>query len=291
MTIRVIRPADEEFPEGLQHVTPPVEKLWAIGKDLREVGPMVAIVGTRTPTPYGLEVAYGLGSDLASTGVCVVSGMARGIDGAAHEGALNADGQTIAVLGSGVDVPYPRRNAALYEKIARRGTIISEQALGSPPYPKHFPLRNRIIAGMTLGVVLVQADDHTSGAMITARHAVDMGKELFCVPGDIKSAGSWGPHDLLRRGLGHLCCSVGDIQTVLGDRFGWSRSAHGWLEPPGIGDDERAVLTVLGSGSARADQVARLSRLDAVACGRALGALEIKGVIARAQTGGYRRLR
>lgn len=288
---RVIKPDDDEFPEALRHLHEPVEKLWAIGRDLRELGPMVAIVGTRRATPYGMEAAFGLGQDLASAGVCVVSGMARGIDSAAHEGALAAGGLTVAVLGSGVDVPYPKLNAKLYERIARTGTIISEQALGAPPYPAHFPKRNRIIAAMSLGTVLVQASDWRSGAMITAKHATEMGREVFAVPGDIHAQGSWGPLELIRTGGAHVCTGVGDIQQVLADRLGWSRSPEGWITPPDLGEEEGAALAVLSRGPARADDVARLAPLEASACARALSGLELLGVIARSAAGEYRRLR
>jgi DNA processing protein len=252
---------------------------------------MVAVVGTRTPTPYGVEVAYGLGTDLAIAGVCVVSGMARGIDAAAHEGALAAGGSTIAILGSGVDVPYPRQNTKLYERIAKAGAIISEQPLGAPPYPMHFPMRNRLIAGISLATVIVQAKDWRSGAMITARRALDFGKELFAVPGDINTEASWGPSELLRKSYAHVCTGVGDIQEVLGPRLGWNPTGDGWLEPPGIDDDQRLVLEVLAAGPAGAQVVARHAGLDAAACARALSSLEMIGVIARAATGGYRRMR
>ncbi len=288
---RVIASQDDEFPDVLREVDPVVERLWAIGRDLRELGPMVAVVGTRTPTPYGVEAAFGLASDLASSGVCVVSGMARGIDAAAHEGALAADGATVAVLGSGVDVAYPRQNRELYRKIARRGTLISEQPPAAPPYPNNFLLRNRIIAGMTLGTVIVQASDRGSGAMNTARHALDQGAELFAVPGDIHAAASWGPNDLIRQGHARICTGVGDIQEQLGERLGWTRTAGDWLDPPDLEPNEKLVLDLLTQGAARAERVAGLTSLDASACNRALSSLELLGVVARSASGIYRRAR
>jgi len=168
--------------------------LWVSGRPL-EPAPYVGVVGTRRASRYGLEVATWMGRDLAAAGAVVVSGMAAGIDAAAHRGAL-ATGSTVAVLGSGVDVCYPRSNAALYAEIAEQGSLVSEYPPGTTPAPWRFPARNRIIAGMGLGVVIVEAR-RDGGAMITARLALEYGREVFAVAGPVHASGSEGPHALV----------------------------------------------------------------------------------------------
>lgn len=159
----------------------------------------VAIVGTRRPTAYGSQVGHRLARDLAERQLVIVSGLARGIDSAAHRGALEGNGKTVAVLGSGADVIYPRENRKLAEKIIETGAIISEFPLGTAPTPENFPIRNRIISGLSLGVVIVEAAEY-SGSLITARLAVDQNREVFAVPGNITSAQSFGPNHLIKQG-------------------------------------------------------------------------------------------
>jgi DNA processing protein len=159
----------------------------------------VAMVGTRRPSAYGSSVAHRLAHDLAQRQLVVVSGLARGIDSAAHRGALEAKGTTVAVLGSGIDVIYPRENQRLAEQIMKSGAVISEFPLGTGPTPQNFPIRNRIISGLSLGVVVVEAAEY-SGALITARLAVDQNREVFAVPGNITSAQSFGPNHLIKQG-------------------------------------------------------------------------------------------
>ncbi len=161
--------------------------------------PMLAIVGTRRPTPYGTSVAERLSADLAHAGLTIVSGMARGIDTGAHRGALGAGGSTVAVLGCGVDVVYPSENKKLAAEIASQGLILSEFPMGSPALPQNFPVRNRIIAGLAYGVVVVEGAQY-SGSGITARLAIDQGREVFAVPGNITSKMSWGPNLLIKQG-------------------------------------------------------------------------------------------
>lgn len=211
-----------EYPPSLLNTADPPHLLYA--KGLLEKGgawekdywaaPAVAIVGTRRPTHFGLAMAERLGSDLARLGVTVVSGMARGCDSAAHKGALKAGGRTIAVLGTGVDVIYPPENGRLYDEIGERGLILSELPLGSPPLPYHFPLRNRIISGLSLGVVVVEAP-HKSGAMMTARLALDDGREVMAVPGKAGLTKSAGTNRLIKDGAA-LVESAGDVIETLG---------------------------------------------------------------------------
>jgi DNA processing protein len=159
----------------------------------------VAVVGSRRPSAYGSSVAHRLAHDLAQRQLVVVSGLARGVDSAAHRGALEAKGKTIAVLGSGMDVIYPRENKRLAEEIVKSGAVISEFPLGTGPTPENFPIRNRIISGLSLGVVVVEAAEY-SGSLITARLALEQNREVFAVPGNITSAQSFGPNHLIKQG-------------------------------------------------------------------------------------------
>jgi DNA processing protein len=159
----------------------------------------VAMVGTRRPTAYGSSVAHRLAADLAQRGVVIVSGLARGIDSAAHRGALEVQGKTVAVLGCGVDVTYPRENKRLSDEIATSGAIISEFPIGTSPQPENFPIRNRIISGLALGAVIVEAAEY-SGSLITARLASEQDREVYAVPGNITSALSFGPNLLIKQG-------------------------------------------------------------------------------------------
>ena len=175
--------------------------------------PAVAVVGSRTPTDYGKSVSAALAQQLVANGLAVVSGLAKGIDGQAHMGALEADGKTIAVLGCGLDVVYPGEHGPLYKQIGEQGLLLSEYSLGTPPEGFRFPARNRIVSGLSLGVVIVEAAVR-SGALITARLALEQNREVFAVPGRIDSPKSAGPHRLLRQGAA-LVRSVEDILAEL----------------------------------------------------------------------------
>jgi len=157
------------------------------------------VVGTRRPTPYGLAVAERIAGDLAHAGLTIVSGMARGIDSAAHKGALAHGGNTIAVLGCGVDVVYPSENRRLAAELAARGLIVSEFPIGAVAFPQNFPIRNRIVSGISVGVLVVEGAQY-SGSGITAKLAIDQGREVFAVPGNITSKLSWGPNLLIKQG-------------------------------------------------------------------------------------------
>jgi DNA processing protein len=194
----VLRPGDERYPALLGTIASP-PRLEVLGSLEPSDGLAVAIVGSRRPTPYGLAVAEGLAADLAARGVTIVSGFARGIDTAAHRGALQGGGRTLAVLGNGIDVTYPPENRELARAIERQGAVISQFPRGTSPLPYNFPTRNRTIAGLALGVVVVEASER-SGALITAALAGDLGREVFAVPGRIGSEVSRGPHGLLRDG-------------------------------------------------------------------------------------------
>jgi DNA processing protein len=173
----------------------------------------VAIVGSRTATPTARHFARRLGADLAAAGLTVVSGLARGVDAAAHEGALE-EGRSLAVLGCGADVIYPREHDGLAARVAERGALVSELAPGTPPRPRHFPLRNRIISGLSLAVIVVEASER-SGSLITARAALEQGRDVLAVPGNVLSGRSSGCHALIRDGAG-LVEKAADVLSCLG---------------------------------------------------------------------------
>jgi DNA processing protein len=191
---------DADYPERLREIFDPPPVLWALGDVRLLARPAIAIVGTRHPTPYGLGMAEVLARDLASRRLLVLSGMARGIDTAAHRGALAASGSTVAVWGTGVDVIYPKENKALAENIlVAGGAIISEYRLGTFPAPQNFPKRNRILSGMSIGVLVVEAGEN-SGTRVTARCALEQDRDVYAVPGNVTTKNAWGPNTLIKQG-------------------------------------------------------------------------------------------
>ena len=187
------------YPPALREIYDPPVMLFARGNPAFLQRPAIGVVGTRRPTPYGIGVAERLSMDLANAGLTIVSGMARGIDTAAHRATLAANGNTIAVLGCGVDVIYPAENRRLSSDIAAKGLIISEFPMGSTAFPQNFPIRNRIISGMSCALLVVEGAQY-SGSSITAKLAMDQGREVFAVPGNITSKMSWGPNLLIKQG-------------------------------------------------------------------------------------------
>ena len=190
---------DPEYPQSLLQIYDPPVMLYVRGDMGILNSPSLSIVGTRRPTVYGTQMAERIGRDLASRGLTIVSGLARGIDAIAHQGAMAAGGRAIGVLGTGIDVCYPKENKKLYEKVLERGAIISEFPTGSHPAPENFPVRNRIIAGMPLGVVIVEGKQY-SGSLITARLAMEFGREVFGVPGNVTQEVSFAPNLLIKQG-------------------------------------------------------------------------------------------
>jgi DNA processing protein len=187
------------YPVLLGEITDPPTVLYARGNLDALTLPRVAIVGTRRPTVYGLRMAEEFGADLGERGVCVVSGLARGIDAAAHRGCIEKDGTTIAVLGSGIDNIYPREHQQLAERIAQKGLIVSEFPPGTAPSPRNFPIRNRVVSGMSLGALVIEAGER-SGSLITARLAMEQNREVFALPGNVTSPMSLGPNFLIKQG-------------------------------------------------------------------------------------------
>jgi len=195
----VISISDPRYPPMLREIFDPPVVLFARGRVELMQSLLFGIVGTRRPTPYGLAAAERLSGDLARAGLTIVSGMARGIDTAAHKSALLAGGDTIAVLGCGVDIVYPSENKKLAAEIALKGLLLSEFPMGSTAFPQNFPIRNRVISGMSTGILVVEGAQY-SGSSITAKLALDQGRELFAVPGNITSKTSWGPNLLIKQG-------------------------------------------------------------------------------------------
>jgi DNA processing protein len=274
----VLRPL-EELPEALASIHDPPQVLSYRGRWPSHTSRCVAIVGARRATREGREIAYHLALELAAAGVVVVSGLARGIDTAAHEGALEAGGHTLAVLGSGLADVYPRRNRDLAEQIvAREGAVISELAPHAPPRRHTFPQRNRIVTGLSWGVVVVQAGPR-SGALLSAEMALSQGRELFAVPGSIREALSQGPNALLRDGA-HLVAHARDVLDLLD-----GVESQPEEEPP-IGPLARRLLDLLHEDEQHELQLSTGAGVSPEAVGPALGELLVWG-LARRTPGGY----
>jgi DNA processing protein len=279
--LRWLSRSDAGFPSLLRAIHDPPPGLFVRGGG--EVAglsrPAVAIVGARACSPYGATVARSLGRELAGAGLVVVSGLARGIDGEAHRGALEAGGLTVAVLGCGIDRDYPASHRELARRIAERGLIVSEYAPGVEPAPWRFPARNRIVAGLTAATVVVEARER-SGALITADLALEEGREVLAVPGEITSALSAGTNALLRLGATPLT-STADVL----EHFGLDEVAGGSAVE--VGDTAATLLERLRDAPQGADELARAMGLAAEAVAVALSELELAG-LAFAADGVYR---
>ena len=197
---KIISLSDPEYPQRLKEIYDPPVILFVKGSIDVLAQPGIAMVGTRHPTPYGSGMAERLSTDLAARGLVIISGLARGIDTASHRGAVAAKGKTIAVLGTGIDVMYPKENTRLTEQIvALGGALITEFPVGTPPTPQNFPIRNRIISGMSAGVLVVEAAEY-SGTRITSRLALEQNRDVYAVPGNVTNKNSWGPNTLIKQG-------------------------------------------------------------------------------------------
>jgi DNA processing protein len=283
---RFVVPGDPEYPRPLQDLPDPPGWLYVRGRELVPWPTAVAVVGARTCTAYGREVAAAVAGGLADAGVLVVSGAARGIDAAAHEGALRA-GTTAAVLGSGIDVAYPRANRHLLDRIAEAGAVLSEYPPGSPAVPRRFPARNRIVAALSRAVIVVEGAEG-SGSLITAEFAQDLGREVMAVPGPVTGPLSRAPNGLIRDG-GHLVTCAEDALDVLG-LVGPPKAGDPGEEdvPEGLSADQRRVLDRLPGSPVTVEAAATDAGLDPARALRALTALELRGLV-RSEGGRYRR--
>jgi DNA processing protein len=279
---RIVTQADTEYPELLRQIYDPPIVLYVRGQLLPKDKNAVAMVGSRMSTHYGIEVARKLAYQLAYLGVTVVSGGARGIDSAAHQGALNAKGRSVAVLGTGINICWPPENKPLYDRIADNGAIITQFPFNRPGDKQSFPIRNRIVAGMTLGSVVVEAN-LTSGALITANFANEYGRQVFAVPGRIDSPRSKGCHDLIKKGA-KLCEGAEDILSEFEYLFPPSNklpsaSETGVLPAIELSENEHKVYDTLSEEQLSIDEVIRKSGLPASAASVALLSLEMKRAI------------
>ena len=277
-----LRPRDPLFPERLRAIfdPPPALYLRGDGEPALLARRAVAVVGARSCSPYGAQVARRLGRELAAAGLVVVSGLARGVDGEAHRGALEAGGTTVAVLGCGIDRDYPASHAQLSRRIEEQGLVVSEYEPGVEPAPWRFPARNRIIAGLCEAVVVVEARER-SGALITADFGLDEGREVFAVPGEITNSLSAGTNALLKLGATPLT-SPNDVFEALGMEQPDATAAAVDVSP-----EATQVLELVRESPAAADELAERGTLDAGAISVALTELELAGLVAAAD-GVYR---
>jgi len=275
--------SDAAYPAALAAITDPPPVLWARGNLAALSRPAVAIVGSRAGTPYGLSVAERLAADLAARGLVVVSGLARGVDSAAHRGALAVNGSTLAVLGSGADVVYPAEHRDLARRIEADGAVLSELVPGTPPRKPFFPLRNRVISGLSRAVLIVEAGEK-SGSLITARCALEQGREVLAVPGNVLSGRNRGGHALLRDGA-KIVESADDILEELSVRV------PGRPAPASLTGPEDLVLRSLPAGEAcDLDAIADRTGLPSPRLLPRLFELEMQGLVRRVGGGRFVRV-
>jgi len=279
----VLIQSDENYPPSLREIYDPPLVLYVKGELTAKDKNAVAMVGSRMTTHYGIETARKLAYQLAYTGVTVVSGGARGIDTAAHQGALSGKGRTIAVLGTGINLVWPPENAELFERIASNGAVITQFPFNRPADKQSFPIRNRIVAGMTLGTVVVEAN-LSSGALITANFATEYGRQIFAVPGRIDSPRSKGCHELIKKGA-KLCEGIEDILSEFEYLFPASNrpasaSETGVLPALELNENEQIIFdAVKADDESSIDEIIRASGLPSSAVNVALFGLEMKRLV------------
>jgi DNA processing protein len=281
LSARFVTPSDDEYlPAFLELLHDPPVALFVSGRPLTQLPERVAVVGARNCSPLGNEVAMSIGAGLGGAGVCVVSGAARGIDAASHRGALDAGGSSLAVLGSGHDLPYPKGSAELIARIAANGAVVSEYAPGVVAEPFRFPARNRLVAALGRALVVVEGAAG-SGSMISVDHALDLGRDVFAVPGPVTSPLSEVPLSLIREGA-IMIRGADDLLEDLGLAARLSAEP-----PPNLEGDERSVYEALGA-SGLPDAIAAATGLTLPTVTTALLTLELKGLV-RAVGGRFER--
>jgi DNA processing protein len=283
---RLINWTDPEYPKNLLQIYDPPVLLYVRGDAEVLNLPCISIVGTRRPTLYGTQMAQSLGRDLSARGLVIVSGMARGIDAIGHQGSMAANGRAIGVLGTGIDVCYPKENKKLYEKVLERGAIISEFPLHTHPAPENFPIRNRIVAGMPLGVIVIEGAQY-SGSLITARLAMEFGREVFGVPGNVTQPVSFAPNQLIKQGA-KLVTNAEDVIEELPTPV---RAALTKAEQPeaeqrnllvaaSLNPTEKKLYDLLSSDeSSHIDEIVERSGLNSSEVLATLFNLEMKGIV------------
>jgi DNA processing protein len=278
---RIVPFNDPNYPSRLRMISDPPPFLYITGEIQKEDEKAVAVVGSRSASDYGLRITRQLCQGLAALGFTVISGMARGIDGEAHKTALAADGRTVAVLGSGVDVVYPPEHEELYRKISQRGAILSELPIATPPFSYNFPSRNRLISALSLGVVVVEATEK-SGSLITAALALEQGREVFAVPGEAGASRSRGTHRLIRQGA-KLVENVEDIVEEIAPqilvRGKLAQKAKSVSLPSNMGPEAKKVFELILERPLQIDEVIQASGLSPAKASEVLLDLEIKGLL------------
>lgn len=273
--IHVLTWDDELYPSRLKEIEQPPPVLYVRGEWTAEDEFAVAIVGTRRVTPYGRQITEELAAFLAGNGITVVSGLARGVDAVAHQAALRAGGRTVAVLGSGVDKIYPPEHRQLAEQMMKQGALVSDYAPGTPPEAANFPPRNRIISGLSMATVVVEAGE-TSGALITAEFAAEQGREVFAVPGSILAPQSKGTNKLIQQGAQPLL-SVNDIMQALNlTRVGAQKAARKALPADAL---EAQLLSALGEQPVHVDELRNQTGLPIEKVSATLTLMELKGMV------------
>ena len=283
--VKLVTLAEAEYPEHLREIADPPPVLYMKGDLLAADRWAVAVVGTRRVTAYGRQVVERLVGELSRSGVTIVSGLARGTDALAHRAALEAGGRTLAVLGSGLDRVYPTEHAGLARDIAGRGAVVTEFPLGTPPDALNFPRRNRIISGLAMGTLVVEAGE-TSGALITSDFALEQGRDVFAVPGSILSPASAGPNRLIQEGA-KLVSSAQDILEELNLTAVAQHQAAREVLPEN--ETEAALLRLLSSEPLHVDELGRTSALPVAEVASALTMMELKGLVR--QVGGMNYVR
>jgi len=273
--IKILTWQDEAYPQRLKEIDQPPPVLYIRGEYLPDDFFAVAIVGTRRITPYGRQITEELSAYLAANGMTVISGLARGVDAVAHQATLKAGGRTIGILGSGVDKIYPPEHRGLAEQMMERGAIISDYAPGTPPEASNFPPRNRIISGLSLAVVVIEAGE-TSGALITAEFAAEQGREIFAVPGSILAPQSKGTNKLIRKGAQPLL-SVTDLMQALDiTRVGEKKAVRKIMPADAT---EAKLLIVLSGEPLYVDEIRSQAELPIEKVSAALALMELKGMV------------
>jgi DNA processing protein len=273
--IKILTWEDASYPQRLKEIDQPPPVLYIRGEYLPDDLFAVAIVGTRRVTAYGRQITEELSSFLAANGITVISGLARGVDAIAHQTALKAGGRTIGVLGSGVDKIYPPEHRTLAEQMLERGAIVSDYVPGTPPEASNFPPRNRIISGLSLAVVVVEAGE-TSGALITAEFAAEQGREIFAVPGSILAPQSKGTNKLIQHGALPLL-SVNDLMQALDlTRVGEHKAVRKMIPAD---ETEARLISVLGDEPLHVDEIRNQTELPIEKVSAALALMELKGMV------------
>lgn len=283
--ISVLTIKDEDYPANLKQIYDPPVVMYVRGELKESDRFAIAIVGSRTASEYGRTMAHRIASEVASRGLTIVSGGARGIDTFAHRGALSTGGRTVAVLGCGVDVAYPYENKSLFAEVAQRGAVIAESPLGSKPDPWRFPARNRVISGLSRGVLVVEGRED-SGSLITANFAAEHGRDVFALPGGVDKEASRAPHKLIKEGA-RLVESAQDILEELGIEVEPGARAQLGLPIEGLTPAERKMVELVDLQPKHVDEIIRDCGLPSSEVSSMLTLLEMRGFVRRVPGNAY----